>query len=498
MTRGAQRALAALGLLALLGVGGACAGAGDAETDAHAGLDADHDVATVDGDGAANPADASLPDGAAADALTSETAGPIPALTIAFDGLGRFPDNQGERDTWLVSTQSGAAVSLSDLVRASGGPTGGCAHACVLAADGRLAVAAGPVTAETGVDWRMAAPTGAAADSPPAWRFEDDAVAGAVGVAFAAGAVFYSRPVPGEAGVYEIRRRESVDPAESGAPRDERLFSFPPEEYVAGSAYRGALHVSADGATIALDRPTSRSRWLFAWRRDGGALALVDTACWQTLPGTDSCMGASAFYGGDAPIAISRDGRHVVWFVVTDGRLEARHLALDGDTRRTGILSSVPEGGDWLRDACAAREPWQPTAVVGRPYVVDGGAAVLFVGEAACGAKAETDVLELSLDRLGDGVRLAEADVVNRTRTPKAGGPEQLVLTDLALDDAEETLVFTATPAVTADGAPIPAGSSRHEKDSEVWVQRRDGGPARQLTDDAPFTAERPVVWNAF
>lgn len=405
----------------------------------------------------------------------------IPSFATVWSGRGRLPDTLGARDTWRVASDGSGLASLSALVRTAGGPEHGCQYGCAVG-DGWLAVADGPPDAATGADWRLAAGAGADWDFAGATLVEDAATLRSAGAA-----LFYTRPLPGSdptgAVQYEVRRREL---APGGA--DEALFRFPPDGEVTGSLFRGAFHVSADGRTLALLRPTLRSQWLYVWDAAAG-LRRLDEACWRTLGG--SCQGAGDFYADADPLALAADGAQVAWFVVTDGALEARLLEVATGTRRSAVLAAVPPGQDWARDACAVRAPGQPLAVTGRPWLVDGGATLLFAGRAECGTgKPESDVFALSTALLGDRAPLVPDDLVNLTQVPKTGGPEQLVIEDLALDPDQTTLVFTATPAMTADGTPLPAGSSRHSRDTEIWVQLRAGGPAHQLTDDADFTAE--------
>jgi hypothetical protein len=352
-------------------------------------------------------------------------------------------------------------------------------------------VALGSPDAAEGATWQIGFRHG------PGWGFPAGVtLEGAVTLRLA-GPLFYARPLAaGAAGgsrQYELRRRDL------GTDEDVALFRFPPDGHVAGSLFRGAFHVTPGGGTIALLRPTLRSQWLYVWDEGSGALRRVDEACWRTLGG--SCEGAGGFYADDDPLALAPDGRQVAWFVVTEGALEVRVVDLvggaAGDVRRSAVLTAVAPGQDWTRDACTARAPGQPLAAGGGPRLVDGGATLLFVGRADCdpAGKPETDVYALDVARLGARTPLAASDLRNLTGTLRSGGPEQLVIADLAVARDERTLVFTATPAVTLpEGAPLSEGSSRHTRDTELWVQPRAGGPARQLTDDGAFTAESPTA----
>ena len=416
--------------------------------------------------------------------------GPAPVFRIAFASVGRPPDHVGQRDTALLRSDGTGRASLGALVR-SAGEAAGCDHDCVVAPDGTWLAAATTAPAASGSAYRFG-------------RLAEDGSLSALDLAvpladvtqlrFAGDRAFFTRLVvdsPGTERQYTLHRTDPARPAEA-----EVLARFPPDDALVGSDARGHFHPSRDGSTVVLLRPTLRSQTIYAWRDGAGeSLLPLDRVCWRSLAG--ACSGAGMFYADDDPVAVSDDGRQVAAFVVADGALELRHYRLDTDppTPSRVALARAPDG-EYDQAICGAREPWQPAFVVGRPWFTPSGDVLLFVGFSDCGAaKPETDVLRVEVERVLAGGDLVEADVHNLTRTPKEGGPTQLVIEDLALAPGASALVLVASPTQTGDGSPIPDGSARHANDRELWVAEPEGAWRRQLTDEPRFLPVAPVAF---
>lgn len=435
-------------------------------------------------------------DGAVTSDMLEDTSAPadvapdVPAaplaldFRVAFTQLGRIAgENLGTSDLWLMNADGSEAASLTGFVQADD-PTLNCNNSCLV--DDSLswiAVATGPQSDE-GFSFQIGRISPALvvslAKSAPLERIVD--------LHFAGGYLYYSRLLrtEGYSEQFEIWRANLRNPAQQ-----ENLFAFPPDDVLEGSIYRGHFQVSPDGTKVVLLQPTIRSQAVYVWQN--GALDQIDYICplWRN----DQCYGAGSEYSDVDPLAISADGQRIAAFVIAGRELRVRLYDLrDLSTKPYKNLAQVSSGETYKAYICNEKEPWQFATVDSQPRFTPDGSAILYIGRSECGtAKPETDILRLDVARILDAEPIEEGDVVNLTNVPKTGGSEQVVITHFDLSPDGETVVFTGTPMFQENGEPIPASSSRHENDYDVYVQAASaGGELRQVTNDKKWQAVAP------
>lgn len=385
--------------------------------------------------------------------------------------------------------------STNDAVLLAAGPGGSldCSAGCFV---------------DRGLRW-VAVATAASGDGPTLQVVDLDAPGGPApvgpaipGVAHAewAGAVlYYSQKVPCPTGTAAVTRCFDVfrsDPAEPGA--SQRLTRMPPVEeegLTTAFQYNGFFRVGEDEETLIFFVPTNVS--VTVWiHRDGLLRKVLGPLCAAKDP-YGNCIaspGGSSMFREDNPVALSPDGRMLVFPLLEENRELRLYRHVLGDPEpRSSTLLSVPS--DYLTNACYNREPWQFTEVRGPIRFSRDGREVLFIGASTCEdnlVKPWTNLLRLEVARIGSGTPIGEADFRKVTDNPQGYTARAIAISDYDLSPSGEYVVLAGTPTVDMEGKPLPAQpNGRHERDSEVHATRFDGGavPA-QITNDVMWRAE--------
>ena len=323
---------------------------------------------------------------------------------------------------------------------------------------------------------------------------------------FSGGFLFYSAPLPAcpdiatgtPATCYDIHRVPLDSPG-----NDEVVATFPNKDGMEGSQFHGHFEIGEDGKTLILQNPTNKSQTIFVL---GDEMVREDPPiCVAPDPNGDpnACgpAGTSSIFRDNDPIALSADRRWLVFATVADNtelRLY-KHDLVNRVRTYSVLLGPVPGGyfsGDEAQNPCYNRQDWQYTTVLGPIRFVNGGADVMFIGEEDCARydncqkptkKPWTNLVRIALDRIGNGVPLAPADLRPTTFNPAANVGTNEVISTYDLSPTGEFTVFAATPSLVKDGtAPIADCDLRATGDSEVYVTRTDGTAAPvQVTSDS-------------
>lgn len=332
------------------------------------------------------------------------------------------------------------------------------------------------------------------------------AIPGVAHAEWAGSVLYYSRKVQCPTGTAAVTRCFDVfrfDPADPGA--SQRLTQMPPveEEGLATAfQYNGFFRVGDDGETLIFFIPTNVSVTLWV-HRDGVRRKVLGPLCAAKDP-YGNCIapsGGSSMYREDNPIALSPDGKTLVFPLLEENRELRlyRHEIGDPDARFSTLLS-VPS--DYLKNACYNRQPWQVTEVRGPIRFSRDGREVLFIGASTCDdnqVKPWTNILRLDVARIGSGTPLGEADFRKVTDNPQGYTARAIAISDYDLSPSGEYVVLAGTPTVDMEGKPLPAQpSGRHERDSEVHVTRTDGTAVPlQITNDVTWRAESVIAVRA-
>lgn len=318
-------------------------------------------------------------------------------------------------------------------------------------------------------------------------------------VAWADGVLYYSRRVECPTGTAAVTRCFDVfrfNPAAPGGPV--RLTQMPPVEeegLTTAFQYNGTFTIGEDGESLIFFIPTnvSLSIWMY---RDGLRRKLLGPICAAKDP-YGNCItppGGSSMYREDNPVALSRDGKTLVFPLLEENRRLLLYRYVIGDPEpRFSTLLSVPS--DYLKNACYNRQPWQFTEVRGPLRFSHDGSEVLFIGASSCDEndrKPWTNILRLDVDRIGSGTPLQEADFEKVTDNPQGYTSRAIAISSFDLSPSGEYVVLVGTPTVDMEGQPLPAQpDGRHERDREVHVTRIAGGSRPlQITNDVEWRAE--------
>lgn len=324
-------------------------------------------------------------------------------------------------------------------------------------------------------------------------------IPGVAHVAWAGSVLYYSQKVPCPTGTAAVTRCFDVfrfDPAGPGGAQ--RLTQMPPVEeegLTSAFQYSGFFSVGEDNETLVFFIPTNVSVTLWVYR-DGRRRKVLGPLCAAKDP-YGKCIavpGGSSMYREDNPVALSPDGRTLVFPLLEENRELRLYRHEIGDEKAwSSTLLSVPS--DYLKNACYNRQPWQFTEVRGPIRFSRDGRAVFFIGASRCDpnqVKPWTNILRLDVARIGSGTPLGEADFHKVTDNPQAYTARAIAISDYDLSPSGEYVVLAGTPTVDMEGRPLPAQpSGRHERDSEVHVTRTDGAAVPvQITNDVTWRAE--------
>lgn len=274
------------------------------------------------------------------------------------------------------------------------------------------------------------------------------------------------------------------------------VASFPTPAAMYQSQFGGRFVTSEDGRTLALLNPTFGSVQPWAWREGGEIRPLGDPVCDGTrldFSGNEVCVETGAAYSDQDPLALSPDGRTLVWaapWMNRELRL-FRDDVLGATPRDHAVLLAVPN--DLRKTACYNRT-WQFTSVLPSPRFSADGSTVYFVGQSLCGQapqKPWTNLVSLPLASIAGGRVLARGDLHWVTDFPEEYSPRCVAIqpATVDLDPTGTFAVFAGTPRYQSDGLPIPnepEAASAHTADAEAWIARLDGTQeAGQITADS-------------
>ena len=346
---------------------------------------------------------------------------------ILFNYRGRMPTNSGENDLWLMDSWGSGKESLTDL---SGlkfeDPPLSCNYGCVISPDlAWLAVVTEPPTT-TGFTFEL----GQFDEKLEIKMLKFGSLKDIVDFKFAGSRLFYSKKTECDAPScqYDVY---VIDLAVGAA--STKILTYPTATELEHSTYKGHFKVSQDGSKVVLLNTTIRSVTVNMWA-DGTGLYELDYICKFGTKG--NCAGTGSEYSDVDPVAISPDGRYVVFFTYSDRWQRARLY----DTENPGIvrlsvLASVPSGS-YLEHACDSGNlaSWQWERVIGDPVFTPDGTEVVFLTESdcptsdsnACGdeplpclpKKARTNLRRVKLDMLLSEKTITQDDVLNVTSNP--------------------------------------------------------------------------------
>jgi len=314
---------------------------------------------------------------------------------------------------------------------------------------------------------------------------------------FAGNYLFFSRPQPDcvategpPATCYQIWRLDLNNLADL-----KQLATFPTPDSLAHSLFAGYFTASDDGTTLLFMNPTNISQRVYLWR-DGHMSRVGDPLCTAKdpsgIPGKCGSTGTLSTYTEKDPVAISPDGKTVVFALVEGDELRLYRHDLETDTRRFSVLLSVPS--PYQANKCYNREPWQYTAVLPPLRFSRDGKDVIFLGYAACGENQQkpwTNIVRIALDRIGTGQKLTASDLKLVTDNPTGDIARCISISYFDLSPSGQYITFIGTPTIESDGkTPIKDTDNRHRSDAEVYVTASDGS-------SLPVQITNSLYWSA-
>ena len=323
---------------------------------------------------------------------------------------------------------------------------------------------------------------------------------------FAGSRIFYSKTANclGPSCQYDIFVRDL-----DGAGMSEVwLGAFPPEYDLEDSTYKGHFRVNKDGTRLAMLNTTIRSVSVYAWL-DGTGFIELDYICKFGSKG--NCSGTGSEYNDKDPIAVSDDGRWVVFFTFSDRWQRIRLYDLeDPSSIALTIAASVPSGA-YIEKACDPGniQGWQWQRVIGDPVFTSNNEEIVFLtefncpildavacpgGEACTPQKRRTNLRRIKLDTLKKGITLAEEDQFNITNNPHGDIATNRRVSGFGVSPDSATILFTASPTIDQNGNFLDDGSSRQRNDRELFRVRLDGENLLQLTNELSWLAESPRI----
>ncbi len=278
-----------------------------------------------------------------------------------------------------------------------------------------------------------------------------------------------------------------IDLTQGSLQVEDVLPGFPPGDFVGESIYTGWFFAGANGEALAFENPTIRSQSWWFWTQ--GTLSHVYEVCLQKQ--NDACIGAGSEYRDTDPLAISPDAQWITSFSVSEGNLRVWRFATQQELPPMWTnLVSVPPGSNYSTSACDyITEPWQ-FKEIREVQEAPEGQSILYLGFSDCGgpaSKPATDILELPLDVIGNGLPLSETNVKRITRNPRDNTPNNIRIDTFDVCPGGDALVFSGTPSVDEQGFPLPRDSKSARNDRELYIIGRDGCGLKQLTRDVAW-----------
>ena len=302
---------------------------------------------------------------------------------------------------------------------------------------------------------------------------------------FGGGKMFYSKQADciGPSCFYDIHR---VD-LETNVNDASKILTFPPNQDLADSIYKGYFEVSPDGEMLSLLNPTIRSQSYWVW--ESGTLHQLKLLCMNRQNG--NCIGTGSHYTDRDPTALSPDKTMMGTFTVAESNQRIwRYLTNQEAEPLWSNMVTVPAGSDYYANACMhMSNPWEFKDVTGVQFT-DDGQSLLYLGYSECGGigtKAETDILSLPIDVIGAGKPIGEGDIFNITNNPKDSSSSNVVIGSFDSCPGGDVLAFTGTPSVDKQGNPLDSSQQSTFSDQELYLITTDGCTKKQLTKDVTW-----------
>ncbi|MFT5431635.1 MAG: hypothetical protein ACI9OJ_002332, partial [Myxococcota bacterium] len=317
---------------------------------------------------------------------------------------------------------------------------------------------------------------------------------------FAKNFIYYSERIDGCNGQvcqYAIKRLNLDTPT---VPAEIIVPAFPPQEdpdwVDSSTVYRGRFRVSPDGQSVVILSPTIRSQRVYIWN---GTLHQVEFLCENMQNNT--CIGTGSQFSDNDPVAISPDGKSVVLFSIDNQALRVRRFSTENlnDKGQSALLSvQSVTGSTYQSAACALKEPWQFTRIIGDPHFTPDGKYVVFAGGSSCdpdSIKDHTNIYKIDPSWIGDLSAVEEHEVINLTNNPTGTIPANREVTSMSLTPDGNHVVFTATPHLDSQWKPLKDTDKRQTDDHEVYIVSICGGEPTQLTSNVTFDASGPKAF---
>lgn len=270
-------------------------------------------------------------------------------------------------------------------------------------------------------------------------------------------------------------------------------LTFPPPNALAHSMFTGWFTVGEDGKTLLFLNPTNVSQSVWIWRE--GKLQMIGEKICSAKDPAGNCIGSgsSSSFKDTDPINITPDGKVLVYALVADNaELRLYRHEIETGITKYSVLLGVPS--NYFASACENIADWQYNVVRKPIRFTPDGKEVIFIGENTCKENKEkswTNIVRVSLDRIGAGIKLTKDDLVLVTNNPKGKIAKNVMIFYYDLSPSGEYVGFLGTAMLQSDNISlIPDTSSAHLDDVEVWVTRLDGkSKPKQITNQLQWKA---------
>ena len=441
---------------------------------------------------------------------TTDNGGPEPSLwavagesndwRAVFGYAGRIAGaagNSQENELWVMDPDGSNKEKLTELADFENfDPPLSCEWGCFPDSELKwMAIGAGERTAQ-GFDFRI----GSFNNSGTFKLIKDLVLADKIDFKFAGDRLYYSEVREGFEGCLQCQY--DIFFIDLTTQMKTKILTFPPDDDLEQTTYRGHFKVSNDGRKLVLLNTTIRSVGVYLWI-NGAGLSKIDFLC--ELGTEDNCLGSGSEYSDKDPVAISNDGKTVVFFTFSDRFQRARVYNAEDpkDPPRLAVLGSVPQGS-WIQKSCepGQRPDWQWQRVIGDPVFTPDDSEIVFLVEDACRdqvtnqppTKAQRNLKRVKLETLRSGKTLASKDVFSVTTSPKGDVTDNIYITGFDLSPDGATALFVGSPQVNQSGETLDDGNKRQRSDREVWRVRLDGENRTALTNDVAWEARSPLA----
>jgi len=414
------------------------------------------------------------------------------AFRVLYDNRGRI--NTDLNELWLMDSDGENEEPLTELAKLADEDLS-CNYGCIVSPDlVWIVVVTGPPTAGGGFSLKL----GKFNADKEVHLLKGGDLTGIIDFHFAGDRMFYSRKksCTGPSCTYDI----SVVQLDEDVNEETPFLTFPLDNELEGSTYKGHFEVSADGNNVVLLNTTIRSVDVYLFRF-GTGLVELDYLC--KFGDKNNCTGTGSEYSDTDPVAIDANGRYIAFFTFADKWQRVRLYDTENPAQiKSSIVGSVTTGA-WISNACSdpnAIAEWQWKRVIGNPYFTPDGKEIVFIGVNDCPVdgvdpiKPQSNIYRIKLDTILSEKTLTADDVFNITRGPKGDVTANRVPDAFGLSPDGATVVFVGTPMFDQSGNAIPDGNARQRNDREVYRIRLDGSNVQQLTNDIEFSAEAPQV----